>query len=157
MATTSGPSPARRSTRSSPRRTCLDSRIRDFKLPSFRLPLTEKQLVFLPILFQVQDAGSADVAGESCRVLDLVLMPELARALKAQDWTARLWVLPGLRIAKVTLVRGDKWHAVISIKKLEYAPALPDETWQPSPTEAPDILHLTPARYGSCSTPQPGV
>lgn len=120
----------------------------NFKLPAFRLPLTEKQLVFLPILFQVQDAGSTDVAGETCRVLDLVLMPELARALKAQDWTARLWVGPGYHLARITLVRGDKWHAVVSIKKLEYAPSLPDETWQPSAAEAPDVLKLTPGRYG---------
>ncbi|MGB8352732.1 MAG: hypothetical protein WCD79_02500 [Chthoniobacteraceae bacterium] len=119
----------------------------NFKLPLFRLPLTEKQLVFLPILFQVQDAGSADVAGEPCRVLDLVLMPELARALKAQDWTARLWVGPNYHLAKVELVRKE-WHAIVSIKKLEYAPSLPDETWQPSADEAPDVLKLTPSRYG---------
>jgi len=119
----------------------------DLKLPLFLLPITEKQLVFLPVLFQVSDAGSADVAGVTCRVLDVVLMPELARALKVQDWSGRLWIRPDYRIAKFQLARGE-WHATLSVKKLDYALTLPDETWQPSPAEAPDVLRIAPSRFG---------
>ena len=51
------------------------------QLEPFQLPVPEKQLVFLPVLFQVKDAGSETVDGEACRVLDLGLMPELERSL----------------------------------------------------------------------------
>jgi hypothetical protein len=119
----------------------------DLKLPLFWLPVTAKQLVFLPVLFQVRDNGSEDVAGQTCRVLDLGLMPELAKSLKAKDWVARIWVRPDYSIAKVVLARGQ-WRATISIKSLVYSPSLPDETWQPSAAEAGDVTHITPARFG---------
>lgn len=118
----------------------------DFALEPLHLPITDQQLVFLPALFKVRDAGEEVVGGVNCRVLDLVLMPELARALKAQDWSARLWVRPDYRPARVELIY-RQMHAVISIKRLDYSPSLPPETWRPLPTEAQDVLVLTPSRY----------
>jgi len=118
----------------------------DYKLDQFRLPVTEKQLVFLPVLFQVEDAGDEAVDGENCMVLDVKLMPELAHSAHAGDYTARLWVKADYKLAKIELMR-PKWHAVILVKNLVYAPSLPPETWQPSHDEAMDLLQLTPARY----------
>ena len=118
----------------------------DYKLDQFRLPVTEKQLVFLPVLFQVEDAGDEAVNGENCMVLDVKLMPELAHSLHAEDYTARLWVKADYKLAKIELVR-PHWHAVILVKNLVYTPSLPPETWQPSHDEAMDLLQLTPVRY----------
>jgi hypothetical protein len=118
----------------------------DFKIAPFQLPVSSKQLVFLPALFQVRDAGDETVEGVECRVLDVVLMPELARSLKVSDWAARLWVRPDYTPARVEVLN-EKWHAVIGIKKLVYAPSLPPEMWQPSPEQSQDLLQLTPARF----------
>jgi hypothetical protein len=93
----------------------------DFKPGGFRLPVTEKQLVWLPVLFTVQDAGDEAVNGENCMVLDVTLMPELAHALKAEDYSARLWVKADYKVAKIELRKGTGWHAVISVKSVEYA------------------------------------
>ncbi len=43
------------------------------------LPVPQKELVFLPVLFQVADKGTEKVIGEPCRVLDVQLMPQLAK------------------------------------------------------------------------------
>jgi hypothetical protein len=118
----------------------------DFQLAPFRLPVPEKQLVFLPALFQVGDAGDETVGGENCRVLDVSLMPDLARSLRAQEWSARLWVGENYRPVKIE-VRGPKQHLAVLVKKLDCAPALPDSTWQPAPDEASDILRITPPQF----------
>jgi hypothetical protein len=119
----------------------------DFKLDRFRLPITEKQLVWLPVLFTVQDAGDEAVNGENCMVLDVTLMPDLAHSLKAGDYSARLWVKADYKVAKIELRRTSGWRAVISVKSAEFAPSLPPETWQPTHDESMDLLQLTPARY----------
>jgi hypothetical protein len=118
----------------------------DFKLTSFRLPVTEKQLVFLPLLFNAQDVGDEVVDGETCMVLDVTLMPQFAHAIKAENYSARLWVRPDYKLAKVELFR-PQWHAVILVKSLAFVPSLPPETWQPTPDEAKDVIQLTAGRY----------
>lgn len=118
----------------------------DFKLTPFQLPLPEKQLLFLPALFQVRDAGNEPVDGEACRVLEVALMPELAHSLKLENWTARLWVRAGYRPVQIELSRKES-RAVIAVEKLEYSPALPPETWQPPAGQAPEVLRLTPPQF----------
>jgi hypothetical protein len=107
-------------------------------LEPFQLPVPEKQLVFLPVLFHVTDAGSENVDGEECRVLDVTLMPELQKSLKDKTWAARLWVRADDRPARLVLTRTG-WELAVHFDKVEIAPKLPDTTWQP-PTE--DVLTL---------------
>jgi len=112
-----------------------------YKLKPFELPIPEQQLVFLPILFQVKDAGEELVNGQMCRVLDVKLMPELARAMKdeIQEWSARLWVQqPGYKLAKIDL-REPRWRVVVAVDRLSFSPSLPAETWKPAP-EQTDVL-----------------
>jgi hypothetical protein len=52
-----------------------------FRLEPFSLPVPEKELVFLPALFQAKDVGSEALDGVTCRVIDVYLMPELAKAV----------------------------------------------------------------------------
>ena len=113
------------------------------QLEPFQLPLPEKQLVFLPALLQVKDAGVEAVDGEDCRVLDLALMPELERSLKDKGWSARVWVRPNYKPARLVLARPG-WELAVKFEQVEFSPKLPDSTWQP-PTE--DVLTLDAPRF----------
>ncbi len=116
-----------------------------YKLADWALPIPEKQLVFLPVLFQVTDRGEEDVDGVTCRVLDVQLMPMLAESLKVEDWTARLWVRPDYTPAKLDF-HDPQWHGVFAFDKVTFSPSLPPETWQPAPDQT-DVLKLTPQRF----------
>lgn len=117
-----------------------------FKLSEFALPIPEKQLVFLTVLFGVKDVGEQELDGVNCRVLDVTLMPELAKALKADGWVSRLWVRPDYKPARLTLARKG-WNIVLRFDDVQFAKELPEETWQPSAEEAGDVLKLEPKEY----------
>jgi hypothetical protein len=116
-----------------------------YKLGKFELPISEKQLVFLPALFQVTDEGVAMVDAQSCRVLHVKLMRELAHSLGVEEWAARVWVRPDYKPAKLEL-EGPKGGAVLAFDKLEFSQSLSPQTWAPAPDQT-DVTHLKPARY----------
>jgi hypothetical protein len=104
------------------------------------LPITPQQAIFLPALFTVARADVAEVQtfnGEDCRVITAGLMPELARAAKAEGFRARLWVAPGYFPRRMEITQPD-FVAVADIKDLKFSPSLPASTWQP-PTGVTDI------------------
>lgn len=113
------------------------------QLEPFQLPVPEKQLVFLPVLFQVKDAGVEAVDGEDCRVLDLGLMADLEKSLKDKGWAARVWVRANYKPARLVLTRPG-WELAVKFDKVEFAPKLPDTTWQP-PAEG--VLMLDAPRF----------
>lgn len=113
------------------------------QLEPFQLPVPEKQLVFLPVIFQVKDAGSEAVDGEDCRVLDVTLMPELEKSLKDKGWAARVWVRPNYQPARLVLTRPG-WELAVKFESVVFAPKLPDATWQPP---AEDVLTLDAPRF----------
>ncbi len=113
-----------------------------YRLTDWALPIPEQQLVFLPVLFHVEDAGEQMIGGENCRVLDVRLMPELAHALKAEAWSARLWVRADYKPAKLDLTQ-PHWHGVFAFEKVLFAPTLPPETWLP-PAGENDVMKLRP-------------
>jgi hypothetical protein len=104
------------------------------------LPITPQQAIFLPALFTVARADVADVQslnGEDCRVITAGLMPELARAAKAEGFRAKMWVAAGYFPRRVEITQPD-FAAVTDIKDLKLTPSLPASTWQP-PTDVTDI------------------
>jgi hypothetical protein len=108
------------------------------RLEPFSLPIPEKQLVFLPALLVVKDAGSEAVEGEDCRVLDLALMPELEKSLKQSGWKARVWVRANYKPARLVLTK-PAWELAVKFDKVEFSFKLAESTWQP-PVE--DLLTL---------------
>jgi len=117
------------------------------RLAPFRLPVPEKQLVFLPALFRVEDGGRDVIGGQECRVLGLQLAPELERSLNAIGWSGRVWV--GEKGALLRLiVKQPGWEIAVRFDRVEFSKSLPAATWQPGPEEAGDVLPLTPAQYG---------
>jgi len=117
-----------------------------FRLEPFALPIPEKQLVFLAALFQIKDVGSESLDGETCRVIDLFLMPQLAHSLKAQGWAARAWVNGDAKPVRISVAKPG-WMIVVRFEHLEFAPKLPESTWEPTSEQAGDILKLDPVRY----------
>ena len=117
-----------------------------FRLEPFTLPVPEKQLVFLPTLFRVRDAGSEALDGELCRVLDLQLVPEAARSLKEPGWSARLWVRSDGKPARLTVQR-PAWQVAVRFERVEFSRTLPEATWEPTTEEAGDVMKVSPARY----------
>ena len=80
--------------------------------------------------------------GEDCRVLTAGLMPELAKATKAEDFQGQIWVASGYVPRRVKVIRKD-FTAVVDIRGLAFVPSLPASTWQP-PAGATDIFRTTP-------------
>ncbi|MGA3172173.1 MAG: hypothetical protein ABSE62_14300 [Chthoniobacteraceae bacterium] len=107
------------------------------------LPVTQQELVFLPVLFQCADAGNDTIAGVSCRMLDVSLMPALAKSLHADNWSGRLWVGPNYTIVKISLA-GPTWSGAVAIDKLAFPATLPDATFQP---QGADVLKLTARQF----------
>jgi hypothetical protein len=104
------------------------------------LPITAQQAIFLPALFTVARPDVAEVQnlnGEDCRVISAGLMPELARAAKAEGFRARMWVAPGYLPRRIEITQPD-FVAIADIKDLEFSPSLPASTWEP-PTSVTDI------------------
>jgi len=116
-------------------------------LPPFSLPIPEKQLALLPVLFQVKDVGAESLDGEPCRVLDLFLVPELAKSLREQDSAARVWVRADGRPARLSVARTD-WQIAVRFERVEFSKTLPPETWKPTEEQAADVLQLDAARDG---------
>jgi outer membrane lipoprotein-sorting protein len=109
------------------------------------LPVSAQQAVFLPALFSMKRADVAEVEslnGEDCRVLTAGLMPELAKATKAEDFQGRIWVAAGYLPRRIEVKRAD-FTAVVDIRDLAFAPSLPASTWQP-PAGVTDIYRTTP-------------
>jgi hypothetical protein len=107
------------------------------------LPVTQKELVFLPVLFQVADAGNETVGSQPCRVLDVQLMPPLAKSLHAENWTARVWVGGDYGLVQIALT-GPDWSGKVAIDKLALPATLPDTAFQPQGT---DVLKLTAEQF----------
>jgi len=109
------------------------------------VPVSAQQAIFLPALFSIVRADVAEVEtlnGEDCRVLTAGLMPELAKATKAEDFQGRVWVAPGYLPRRMEVTRKD-FTAVVDIRDLRFVPSLPASTWQP-PEGATDIYRTTP-------------
>lgn len=109
------------------------------------LPITAQQAMFLPALFSVSRADVAEIEelnGESCRLITAGLMPELAKATKAQDFRTRVWVSPGHEIRRIGVWRRD-FSTVVDIRELTLSPTLPPSTWEPA-TGDMDVFRTTP-------------
>jgi len=107
------------------------------------LPITAQQAIFLPALF-VFDEGKQfqELNGEQTRVITGGLMPELAKATKADDFRATLWVGAGYLPKQIKITRRD-FTATVVFEELTFAPKLPSSTWQP-PEGATNVYHTTP-------------
>lgn len=99
------------------------------------LPFPPQQLALLPVLFQVKDAGD----DQGMRKIEARLMPELARSLGVEEWSAQLTLNAVGRPVRIRVV-GPGWHLAVRVETLDYATQLPVSTWEP----AGDAVRLNP-------------
>ncbi len=118
-----------------------------FKLQPLHLPIPEKQLAFLPVLFSVRDGGMSALDGEECRVLDVGVTPALSKSLAMREGTtARLWVGDAYRLAKLQLQTGET-SVVLQVAEMKLLRTFPKEEWLPTPEQSSDVLLLSPVLY----------
>ncbi len=117
-----------------------------YRLKPFHLLIPEKQIPMLPLLFRVGDVGEQEVDGALCRVLDLQFQPELAKPLGLSPWTARVWVRPDSRPARLALSQPGS-EFVVRVDELKCMASLPAETWDPAAAGLTDVLKIEPAAY----------
>ena len=109
------------------------------------LPFTSQQAVLLPVLFQLENNSDvADIGGASCRVISGGLMPEVGKAAKAEDFSAKLWICSDYTPKRIDIRRSDFAMSFL-IDELSYAPGFPASTWLP-PKGVTDIYHCDAAR-----------
>jgi hypothetical protein len=107
--------------------------------PLIPLGLDPQMLVFLPVVFDVQDLGTEDIDGTPHRNLEFGFLPELRRAIRAEDFTVRAWIDPDHRPRRLTIT-GRDYSLDITIDDIKFADQLPEAAWQPA--ENQEVLHL---------------
>jgi hypothetical protein len=111
------------------------------------LPITEKQAVFLPVLpalFTIKQADVAEIMplnGEDNRLITGGLVQELAQAIHAEDFLARLWVADGYVPKRLEIVRRD-FTCTVDITELKFTSGLPEETWK-IPANTTDVYRTS--------------
>jgi hypothetical protein len=110
-----------------------------------QLPFTAQQAVLLPALFQLENTPQvADLNGVSCRVITGGLIPEIGKAIKAEDFSAKLWICSDYTPKRIDSRRSD-FALSFQIDALSYGPGFSASTWQP-PAGATDIYRCDAAR-----------
>ncbi len=106
-------------------------------LPPFQLE--ETKAVLLPALFDVHDAGSVKLNGQTYRVLDV---GAIGQKKKHATWPVRLWIRPQDHSVAQVQLRAKDWDATLEIGKLDLSPSLPASTWQPTPEQHDQVMAI---------------
>ena len=101
--------------------------------PTPLLPATldPQMLVFLPMVFQVKDMGMENIEGSPHRLLQLQLLPELAKTMRMEDLEAQVWIGPDYQPRRV-LIRSRDYSLKLGIEKINFTDRLSPSAWQPS-------------------------
>lgn len=112
-----------------------------------QLPFTAQQAVLLPALFQLENTALSNsitsINGASCRVIAGGLMPEVSKAAKVEDFSAKLWICSDYTPKRIDVRRSD-FALSFMIDELSYLPSFPISTWQP-PAGVTDIYRCDAA------------
>ena len=106
-------------------------------LPPFQLE--ETKAILLPALFDVNDAGTAELNGQTFRVLDVRGITS-NKAKHKKGYPVRVWIRDH-RVAQIEVHSGN-WSATIGITKQELTPSLPASTWQPTPEQHDQVTAI---------------
>jgi hypothetical protein len=113
-------------------------------LPPFQLE--ETKAILLPALFDVHDAGTAELNGETYRVLDVRGITS-KKSKRTSGWPVRLWIRDH-RVAQIELHSSDS-SATLTITKQEITPTLPESTWQPTPEQHDQVTAIPGEKIAS--------
>jgi len=97
--------------------------------PLIPLALDPQMLSFLPLVFEVKDLGTEE--NPQRRVLEFGLLPQLREAIKAEEFTGRVWIGKNSQPTRL-VVTTPQSEIDLKIEKLEFASELAAGAWQPS-------------------------
>ena len=122
----------------------------DIRIPDFRLPLKDQQILWIPALFQILrfEPGS-DIAGAPTWILDFQVAPEFAQALKCDPWTATAQVRQSDYGVRRLRVQSTNWTGSLDILACRFEKTLPPQTWEPDPELAKEATPVPPQFFDS--------
>jgi hypothetical protein len=120
------------------------------KIPDFRLPLKDQQIIWIPALFEILRFGSAaDAAGTPTWVIDFQLSPGVAQAMKCGAWTASAIVTKSDYQLRHLRIASSRWTGALDIIACRFEKALPPQTWEPDPDLVNEATTVPPELYDS--------
>lgn len=120
------------------------------RIPDFRLPLKDQEIVFIPALFQILrfESGS-DSIGKSVWILDFRLVPEFAQAIKSDNWVASAVVNQDDFQLRRLRIEAANWTGRIDVLSIHFERALPPEAWKAEAELANEAIPIPPECFGS--------
>lgn len=120
------------------------------RIPDFRLPLKDQEIVFIPALFQILrfESGS-DSGGKSVWILDFRLVSELTQAMKCDNWVASAVVNQDDFQLRRLRIESANWMGSFDILATHFERALPPETWKAEPALASEATPIPPEYFGA--------
>jgi hypothetical protein len=120
------------------------------RIPDFRLPLNDQEIVFIPALFQILrfESGS-DSGAKSLWILDFQLVPQLAQAMKCDNGVASVVVNQDDFQLRRLRVKSGSWTVKFDVLATRFEKALPPETWKAEPELANDAIPIPPECFGA--------
>jgi outer membrane lipoprotein-sorting protein len=123
---------------------------RERRIPDFRLPLKDQQIIWIPALFQILRFVSApDAAGTPIWAIDFQLVPEFAQALKCDAWTASAIVTQSDFQLRHLRIASSRWTGAIDIIACRFEKAHPPQTWEPDSDLANEATLVPPELFES--------
>jgi hypothetical protein len=120
------------------------------RIPDFRLPLKDQEIVFIPALFQILrfESGS-DSGGKSVWILDFRLVPEFAQAMKCDNWVASAVVNQDDFQVRRLRIESDNWTGKFDVLATRFERALPPQTWKAEAELANETAPIPPECFAS--------
>lgn len=123
---------------------------RERRIPDFRLPLKDQQIIWIPALFQIlRFVSASDAAGTPTWAIDFQLVPELAQALKCDAWTASAIVAQSDFQLRHLRIESRRWTGAIDVTACHFEKTLPPQTWEPDPDFANEATPVPPELFDS--------
>ena len=117
--------------------------------PGFPPALKDQEIVFIPALFQILrfESGS-DPSGKSVWRLDLRLMPEVAEAIKSDNWVASAVVNQDNFHVRRIRIESNRWTGTVDVLATRFERALPAQTWNAEAELAREATPIPPECFG---------
>jgi hypothetical protein len=120
------------------------------KIPDFRLPLKDQQIVWLPVLFQIlRFEQSVDADGEPAWNIDFQLSPEVRQAMKSEPWVAGAVVRQDNFELRRLHIESASCKGTIDVLASRFENAFPPETWETGPDLADEAAVVPAERFAS--------
>jgi hypothetical protein len=120
------------------------------RIPDFRLPLKDQQIVWLPVLFQIlRFEQSADASGTPAWRIDFQLSPEISHATKCDPWIASVVVTQADFQVQCLHIDSVSWKGTIDVLASRFETSFPPETWEAGPELANDATVIPAERFAS--------